>query len=87
MVALKTAPFYIFRQDLAFWTSIGGIDTNRNMEVITAKGEVVPGLFAAGTDGCNLYRETYTMTVPASCNANNCNSGRIAARSAFALLG
>ena len=83
LVALKTAPFYIFRQDMAFWTSIGGVDTNRKMEVITAKGEPIPGLYAAGTDGCNLYRETYTMSVPASCNANNCNSGRTAARSAY----
>ncbi|MFR1640089.1 MAG: FAD-binding protein [Eggerthellaceae bacterium] len=82
LVALKTGPFYIFRQDMAFWTSIGGIDTNRKMEVVTAKGEPIPGLYAAGTDGCNLYRETYTMSVPASCNANNCNSGRTAARSA-----
>lgn len=83
MVALKNAPFYIFRQDLAFWTSIGGIDTNRKMEVITVQGDPIPGLYAAGTDGCNLYRETYTMSVPASCNANNCNSGRVAARNAY----
>ncbi len=83
MVALKTAPFYIFRQDMAFWTSVGGIDTNRKMEVITAKGETIEGLYAAGTDGCNLYRETYTMSIPASCNANNCNSGRLAARNAY----
>ena len=83
LVPIKTAPFYIFRQDMAFWTSIGGIDTNRKMEVVTAKGEPIPGLYAAGTDGCNLYRETYTMSIPASCNANNCNSGRIAARSAY----
>lgn len=86
MVALRTAPFYIFRQDLAFWTSIGGIDTNRNMEVIDEQGTPIPGLYAAGTDGCNLYRETYTMNVPASCNANNCNSGRIAAKNAYATL-
>ena len=83
LVPIKTAPFYIFRQDMAFWTSIGGIDTNRKMEVVTAKGECIPGLYAAGTDGCNLYRETYTMSIPASCNANNCNSGRTAARSAY----
>lgn len=83
LIALKTAPFYIFRQDMAFWTSIGGIDTNRKMEVVTAKGEPIHGLYAAGTDGCNLYRETYTMSVPASCNANNCYSGRTAARSAY----
>ena len=73
----------VIRQDMAFWTSIGGIDTNRKMEVITPRGEIIPGLYAAGTDGCNLYRETYTMSVPASCNANNCYSGRTAARNAY----
>lgn len=83
LIPCKTAPFYVFRQDMAFWTSIGGIDTNRKMEVLTPKGETVPGLYAAGTDGCNLYRETYTMSVPASANANNCNSGRVAAKNAY----
>jgi fumarate reductase flavoprotein subunit len=86
MIELATAPFYIFRQDLSFWTSIGGIHTNRKMEVINEAGIPVPGLYAGGTDGCELYRETYTMNVPASCNGNNCNSGRTAARNAVALL-
>jgi fumarate reductase flavoprotein subunit len=56
------------------------------MEVINASGEAVPGLYAVGTDGCELYRETYTMNVPASCNANNCHSGRTAAKNAAAAL-
>jgi fumarate reductase flavoprotein subunit len=86
MVALTKAPYYIFRQDLSFWTSIGGIHTNRKMEVINASGVAVPGLYAVGTDGCELYRETYTMNVPASCNANNCHSGRTAAKNAAAAL-
>ena len=83
MIPVKTGPFYILRQDMAFWTSIGGIDTNRKMEVITPKGEPIPGLYSAGTDSCNLYRETYTMSIPASCNANNCYSGRTAAKNAY----
>ena len=86
MVELATAPYYIFRQDLSFWTSIGGIHTNRKMEVINQAGEAIPGLYAVGTDGCELYRETYTMNVPASCNGNNCNSGRTAAKNAVATL-
>ncbi len=86
MIALATPPYYIFRQDLSFWTSIGGIDTNRKMEVINKSGDAVPGLYAVGTDGCELYRETYTMNVPASCNGNNVNSGRTAAKNAVASL-
>ncbi len=87
MVALRNAPYYIFRQDLAFWTSVGGISTNRNMEAIDEFGVAIPGLYAVGTDGCELYRETYTMNVPASCNANNVNSGRTAAKNAAAYIG
>ena len=83
LIPVKTGPFYILRQDMAFWTSIGGIDANRKMEVITSKGDPIPGLYSAGTDSCNLYRETYTMSIPASCNANNCYSGRTAAKNAF----
>ncbi|NLL87199.1 MAG: FAD-dependent oxidoreductase [Syntrophomonadaceae bacterium] len=86
MHELATAPYYIFRQDLSFWTSIGGIHTNRKMEVINEAGVPIPGLYAVGTDGCELYRETYTMNVPASCNGNNCNSGRTAAKNAVASL-
>ena len=87
MVALRNAPYYIFRQDLAFWTSVGGISTNRRMEAINEFGTPIPGLYAVGTDGCELYRETYTMNVPASCNANNVNSGRTAARNAAEYIG
>jgi fumarate reductase flavoprotein subunit len=86
MVALKTPPYYIFRQDLSFWTSIGGIHTNRKMEVITKTNTPIPGLYAVGTDGCELYRETYTMNVPASCNGYNVNSGRTAAKNAYETL-
>ena len=80
LAPIETAPFYIFRQDMSFWTSIGGIDTDRQMRVVDVKGNPIPGLYAVGTDGCQLYRETYTMNIPASCQGNNVNSGRTAAK-------
>lgn len=86
MIPLRTAPYYLFKMDLAFWTSIGGVRTNRKMEAVTPKGTPVPGLYAAGTEGCELYRDTYTMNVPASCNGNNVNSGRTAARNAYTYI-
>jgi len=86
MVALKTAPYYIFQQHIAFWTSIGGIKTNRKFEVVDPKGVKIPGLYAVGTEGCELYRDTYTMNVPASCQGNNVNSGRMAAKNAKAYI-
>ena len=87
MVAIETAPFYIFRNDFDFWTSVGAIDTSRQMEVLDADRKPITGLYAVGTDGCKMYRETYTINIGGSCNANNVNSGRIAARQACKLAG
>lgn len=86
MVPLTKPPYYIFHHNMTFMTSIGGIHTNVKMEVLTEEEKPIPGLFAAGTDSCELYRETYTISVPASCGANNVNSGRVAAKSAVAYV-
>lgn len=87
MIAIETAPFYIFRNDFDFWTSVGAIDTSRQMEVLDADRKPIVGLYAVGTDGCKMYRETYTINIGGSCNANNVNSGRVAAREACKLAG
>ncbi|MDR2348372.1 MAG: FAD-dependent oxidoreductase [Bifidobacteriaceae bacterium] len=80
MLALETPPYYLFRQDMSFHTSIGGIHTNRKFQVIDKDNNPIAGLYAVGTDGCELYRESYTMNIPASCQGNNVNSGRMAAK-------
>ena len=80
MLALETPPYYLFRQDMSFHTSIGGIHINRQFQVIDENDDPIPGLYAVGTDSCELYRESYTMNIPASCQGNNVNSGRTAAR-------
>lgn len=88
LIALEEGPYYAFRQDPMLATSIGGIHVNRNFEVIDLHNNVVcPGLYAIGTDSCEMYRETYTISVPASCQGNNLNSGRIAAKNAVAYIG
>jgi fumarate reductase flavoprotein subunit len=86
MIPINTPPYYIVRQDLAVWTTIGAIRTNRRFEAVDAKGRPVRGLYAAGVDGCELYRNSYSLNVPGSCNAGNIHSGRVAAKSAFDYL-
>ena len=86
LVPLKRPPYYIFRHNIAYMCSIGGIHTNTKMEVLNQENLPIPGLYAVGTDSCELYRETYTISIPASCNANNCHSGRVAANCASAYL-
>lgn len=76
LISLDDGPFWGFEMGLNYFSSLGGIATNRNFEVVNADGNSIPGLWAVGADGCELYRETYTVLVPASCMGNNINSGR-----------
>ncbi|MEG1517359.1 MAG: FAD-dependent oxidoreductase [Raoultibacter sp.] len=74
-----TAPYYILRMDPWIQVAIGGIHTNRKFEACDEKNMPIPGLYAAGVDGTELWRCVYTINIPGTCNANNINSGRYAA--------
>lgn len=82
LTALSDGPFYAFRMGLCYLASFGGVHTNRNFQALAQGDKVIDGLYAVGTDGCELYMNTYTISVPASANANNVNSGRWAAKHA-----
>lgn len=86
LLPLLKAPFYMVRQDLGVWTSIGAIRTNRKYEVVKPSGKPIAGLYCAGVEGCELYWDCYTITVPGSANGHNVNSGRTAARNALEYL-
>ncbi len=87
LTALSDSPFYAARLKCCYMSSIGGIATNRRSEVLNADGTPIPGLYAVGADGCQLYYGTYTISVPGSFNGNNVYSGRNAAKNAVAYLG
>lgn len=76
LVAMEAGPYWAFEHGLFYFSTIGGIRTNRMFEVVDVNEEAIPGLWAVGTDGCMLYGNTYTVMMPASCMANNINSGR-----------
>lgn len=78
MIAIENGPYYGYRLDPNFQVAIGGICTNRNMQVVDDKREPIEGLYAVGVDGCMLYRNVYPINVAGSCCANNVNSGRTA---------
>ncbi|MEC4176106.1 FAD-dependent oxidoreductase [Adlercreutzia sp. R7] len=84
MVAMESGPYWAFEHGLFYFSTIGGIKTNRKFEVCDADDNPIAGLWAVGTDGCNLYGDTYTVMMPASCMANNINSGRCAGQAAIA---
>lgn len=83
MITMENGPFWAFEHGLFYFSTIGGIRTNRKFQVVDANDTPIPGLWAVGTDGCMLYGNTYTVSMPASCMANNINSGRQAGAGAI----
>jgi len=62
--------------------TLGGIKVNHNMEVLTDDFEVIPGFYAAGTDTCSIYGDTYPFVLPGNTMGYALNSGRIAGENA-----
>lgn len=86
LIPIEQGPYYIYRLDSALQVTMGGIDTNFNMQVVDADMNPIPGLYAIGVDGVRLYREVYPINVGATCCANNIHSGRVAANHIAAAL-
>ncbi len=63
---VRTPPFYGFRQTLGCQSSLGGIDIDPLNHVVDADGNVIPGLWAGGSDAAKLAMETYNIEVPGS---------------------
>ena len=63
---VDTPPFYGFKCHLGVYTSVGGLKVNDRCEVVTPAGEVISGLYAAGTDAGGLYGDTYDVSVCAA---------------------
>ena len=78
MMAITEPPYYMWRLDPSVMVAIGGLGTNRNMQVLNEDGAPIDGLYAIGTDGVRLYRKVYPIQIAATCCGNNVNSGRIA---------
>ena len=80
---LKGPRFYAIRARTICLGTLGGIRINGRCEVVDTKGEVIPGLYAAGYDAGGMYGDSYPIR-PASglSSAFAINSGRIAGRNA-----
>ena len=64
--------------------SLGGIKINYKTEVLNKNWEKIPGLYAAGTDACSIYGDTYVFILPGNTMGFALNSGRIAGENAAA---
>jgi fumarate reductase flavoprotein subunit len=79
---LQGPKFYALRFAPSAYGSLGGIKVNYKMEVVTDQQEVIPGLYAAGTDANSIYDNDYVFILPGNSLGFAVNSGRIAGENA-----
>ena len=62
--------------------SLGGIQVNYKFQVQGEDYRPIPGLYASGTDTCDIYADTYLFVFPGNTMGYAINSGRLAAEHA-----
>lgn len=84
---VRTPKYYAAKYVPGAFGTLGGIKINYKTEVMTDDFEVIPGLYAAGSDSNSLYGDSYILMMPGNTMGFALNSGRIAGENAtkFAL--
>ena len=86
--ALEEGPFYAFEVFNGYFTTVGGIKVTPRTEVLDENDQVIPGLYAGGSDAGGLYGDTYDVGIAAGSQASwAINSGRLAAKNGACYLG
>jgi fumarate reductase flavoprotein subunit len=81
MVALESGPYYAFECDDGFYTTVGGVRINENIQALDEEGKVIDGLFVAGCDTGALCGDIYDFTsAPGEQSSWALNSGRMVAK-------
>jgi fumarate reductase flavoprotein subunit len=78
MKPLGGGKYYAARHYPAGYGSLGGVRTNDKMEVLDPSSIKIPGLYASGTDACNIYGDSYCFFLPGNTMSFAVNSGRMA---------
>ena len=79
MRPVRKAPFYSLQSFPGAYGSFGGIKVNHKLEAVNEDGYPVRGLYAVGTDACDIYGDTYPFILGGNTMAFCLNSGRMAA--------
>lgn len=74
--------YYATRMKLTGYGSLGGIKINHKTQVISTEGQPISGLYAAGTDACSIFGDSYVFVLPGNTMGFAVNSGRIAGENA-----
>ena len=86
---VKQPKFYAFRVRVMGYTTLGGIKINERTNVLDTKGEVIPGLYAAGdvANEAMSYDTSLTHVLRGGPMSFALNTGRIAGENALKYIG
>lgn len=85
---VEEGPFYILEVADGYYTTVGGLEINENIEALDDDRNVIPGLYVGGCDAGSLYGDSYDVaTAPGSQASWAINSGRLAMKNAANYLG
>ena len=86
---VRAPKFYAAQFFPSAYGSLGGIKINYKMEVVAKDWQIIPGLYAAGTDACSIFGDSYPFILPGNTMGFALNSGRIAGENsaAYAMSG
>ena len=79
MRPVRKGPFYSLQSFPGAYGSFGGIKINYKTEAVDQDGYPIKGLYAVGTDACDIYGDTYPFILGGNTMAFCLNSGRMAA--------
>ena len=79
---IKGAKYYAAKHFPAGYGSLGGILTDDDLQVLNTEKLPIPGLFAAGTDACTIFGDSYVFIMPGNTMGFAINSGRMAGKGA-----
>lgn len=80
---IAEAPYWICEVADGYYTTCGGIKVNEKTQVLDTEGQVIPGLYAGGSDAGGLYGDSYDVKyAPGSQASWAVNSGRLAVKDA-----
>ena len=83
---LKGPRFYCVTMAPGAYGSLGGIKINYKTEVQDTEWNTIPGLYAAGTDACTIFGDSYVFILPGNTMGFALNSGRMAGEHAVEYL-
>ena len=82
LIPLNGPTYYAVKMFPGGYGTLGGIKINYKTEVLDRENQVIEGLYAAGTDACSIFGDSYVFVLPGNTMGFALNSGRMAGENA-----